>query len=143
LLRRRIRRRHRHRPAHQTPLLQAPPSSYSAAASELHRRLQFETDRASVRRWALEHQLAPDTRYKASPKPVKRWQARELGALWQYDASPHAWLPGNPAKQALLDLPSTMPPDRLKFAGCIVKRNSAAFTPLLYDHVRPSTYCLR
>jgi hypothetical protein len=81
-----------------------PPSSYSATASELHRRLQFETDRASVRRWAKEHQLAPDTRYKAPPKPVKRWQARDLGALWQYDASPHAWLPGNPAKQALLDL---------------------------------------
>ena len=24
--------------------------------------------------------------------------------LWQYDASPHAWLPGNPEKQALLDI---------------------------------------
>ena len=81
-----------------------PPSSYSAAASELHRRLNFKTDRASVRRWAIENKLAPDTRYKAVPKPVKRWQARDLGALWQYDASPHAWLPGNPAKQALLDL---------------------------------------
>jgi hypothetical protein len=81
-----------------------PPSSYSAAASELHRRLEFETDRASVRRWAIENRLAPDTRYKSVPKPVKRWQARDYGALWQYDASPHAWLPGNPAKQALLDL---------------------------------------
>lgn len=81
-----------------------PPSSYSACASELHRRLNFETDRASVRRWALENHLAPDTRYKSAPKPVKRWQARDLGALWQYDASPHAWLPGNPDKQALLDL---------------------------------------
>lgn len=81
-----------------------PPSSYSAAASELHRRLSFQTDRASVRRWAFEHKLAPDTRYKPSPKPVKRWQARDYGALWQYDASPHCWLPGNPHKQALLDL---------------------------------------
>jgi hypothetical protein len=81
-----------------------PASSYSAAASELKRRLNFKTDRASVRRWAIEHKLAPDTRYKAPPKPVKRWQARHLGALWQYDASPHAWLPDNPNKQALLDL---------------------------------------
>lgn len=81
-----------------------PPSSYSAAASELHRRHQFETDRASVRRWAIENNLAPDTRYKAPPKPVKRWQARDLGALWQYDVSPHAWLPDNPNKQALFDV---------------------------------------
>jgi len=65
-----------------------PPSAYSAAASELHRRLGFQTDRASVRRWAIANQLAPDTRYKAPPKPVKRWQARDDGALWQYDASP-------------------------------------------------------
>jgi transposase InsO family protein len=88
-----------------TKLLSSKPtSSYSACASELHRRLHFETDRASVRRWAIENQLAPDTRYKAPPKPVKRWQSRDLGALWQYDASPHAWLPGNPDKQALLDI---------------------------------------
>jgi hypothetical protein len=88
-----------------TQLLSSQPSSaYSAVASELHRRLNFLTDRASVRRWALAHQLAPDTRYKPTPKPVKRWQARDYGALWQYDASPHAWLPGQPGKQALLDI---------------------------------------
>jgi hypothetical protein len=81
-----------------------PPCSYSAAASELHRRLKFQTNRASVRRWALQNNLAPDTRYKKAPQPVKRWQARDLGALWQYDASPHAWLPGSSDKQALLDL---------------------------------------
>ena len=81
-----------------------PPSSYSAAASELLRRLNFETDRASVRRWALENYQAPDTRYKPSPKPIKRWQVRDYGALWQYDASPHPWLPDNPDKQSLLDL---------------------------------------
>lgn len=81
-----------------------PPSSYSAAASELHRRLNFQTDRASVRRWAIAHQLAPDTRYKTPPKPVKRWQARDYGALWQYDASPHAWLPGQSDKQVLLEI---------------------------------------
>lgn len=81
-----------------------PPSSYRAAASELHRRLNFKTDRATIRRWALAHHLAPDTRYKAAPKPVKRWQARDEGALWQYDASPHAWFPNRPGKQVLLDL---------------------------------------
>lgn len=88
-----------------TKLLSAkPPSSYSACASELHRRLDLRTDRASVRRWALQHRLAPDTLYKRLPKPVKRWQARDLGALWQYDASPHAWLPHSHDKQVLLDL---------------------------------------
>jgi len=81
-----------------------PPSSYSAAASELRRRLSFATTRASVRRWARENQLAPDTRFKTPPKPVKRWQARDYGALWQYDVSPHAWLPGHSDKQALFDL---------------------------------------
>ena len=81
-----------------------PPCSYSAAASELHRRLKFQTNRASVRRWALQNNLAPAARYKKAPQPVKRWQARDLGALWQYDASPHAWLPGSSDKQALLDL---------------------------------------
>jgi hypothetical protein len=85
-------------------LASKPPSSYSAAASELHRRLSFTTDRASVRRWALAHHLAPDTRYKPTRKPVKRWQARDYGVLWQYDASPHAWLPGNSDKQVLLDI---------------------------------------
>jgi hypothetical protein len=48
--------------------------------------------------------LAPDTRLKAKPKPVRRWQARDLGALWQYDASPHCWLPGQSDKQVLLDI---------------------------------------
>jgi hypothetical protein len=48
--------------------------------------------------------LAPDTRYKATPKPVKRWQARDYGALWQYDATPHAFLPGTTDKQVLLDI---------------------------------------
>jgi len=81
-----------------------PASSYSACASELHRRLQFQIDRASVRRWAIQNHLAPDTRYKQPPKPVRRWQARDFGALWQYDASPHSWLPGSSDKQVLLDI---------------------------------------
>ncbi len=37
-------------------------------------------------------------------KPVKRWQARDYGALWQYDATPHAWLPGCADKQVLLEI---------------------------------------
>jgi len=81
-----------------------PPSSYSAAASELLRRLDFKADRASVRRWALANKLAPDTRYKTPPKPVRRWQVRDLGALWQYDATPHPFLPNSNDKQVLLDL---------------------------------------
>jgi transposase InsO family protein len=81
-----------------------PPSSYSAAASELLRRLDFQTDRASVRRWALANQLAPDTRYKKPPKPIRRWQVRDLGALWQYDATPHPFLPNSRDKQVLLNL---------------------------------------
>ena len=85
-------------------LASKPASAYSAVASELHRRLQFETDRASVRRWAIAHQLAPDTRYKTTPQPVKRWQARDHGALWQYDATPHAFLPGDCGKQVLLEI---------------------------------------
>jgi hypothetical protein len=37
-------------------------------------------------------------------KPVKRWQVRDYGALWQYDATPHAWLPGCADKQVLLEI---------------------------------------
>ena len=101
-----------HHPDWPTPLValatrllcSSPRSAYSAVASELLRRLHFKTDRASVRRWALAHHLAPDTRYKKPAKPVRRWQASDYGALWQYDATPHAWLPGQPQKQALLDI---------------------------------------
>jgi len=85
-------------------LASKPPSSYSACASELHRRLGFRTHRASVRRWALARHLNPDTRYKPTRKPIKRWQARDYGALWQYDASPHAWLPRQSGQQVLLEI---------------------------------------
>ena len=50
--------------------------------TELHRRLDFKTP----------------------PKPVKRWQARDYGALWQYDATPRAFLPGSNDKQVLLEI---------------------------------------
>jgi hypothetical protein len=81
-----------------------PACSYNAVTSELLRRFEFKTDRASIRRWALAHNLAPDTRYKAPRKPVKRWQVRDWGALWQYDASPHLWLPQQSEKHVLLNL---------------------------------------
>ncbi len=96
-------------PAEVTALLRKllgskPPSSYNAVASELRRRCQFKTDRASIRRWAIENKLAPDTRFKKRAKPVRRWQAQDLGALWQYDASPHHWLTLQPHKHVLLNL---------------------------------------
>ena len=88
-----------------TKLLSSKPSSsYSAVASELHRRLNFKTNRASVRRWAIQNKLNPDTRYKPQRKPVQRWQARDYGALWQYDATPHAFLYGCTDKQVLLEI---------------------------------------
>lgn len=75
-----------------------PPASYSFAACEVHRRHALRLDRASVRRWALAQGLAPDTRFKAPRKPVRRWQVQQVGQLWQYDASPHRWLgEGRPA----------------------------------------------
>ena len=92
------------RPGSPTSSSSKPPSSCGACASERHRRLAFQTDRASVRRWALQHQRTPDPRDKQPPKPVKRWQARDDGALWPYDASPHAWRPHAPDKQVRLDL---------------------------------------
>lgn len=85
-------------------LTSSPRSSYSAVASELLRRLDFKTDRASVRRWAIARKHAPDTRYKKPAKPVRRWQVRDFGALWQYDATPHAFLPGCSHKQVLLNI---------------------------------------
>ena len=85
-------------------LSSSPRSSYSAVASELSRRLDFTTDRATVRRWAIAHNLAPDTRFKTPAKPVRRWQVRDFGALWQYDATPHAFLPGSEDKQVLLNI---------------------------------------
>jgi hypothetical protein len=96
-------------PAEVTQLLKKllsskPPSSYSAAASELLRRCRFKTDRASIRRWAIQNKLAPDTRFKKRAKPLRRWQARDWGALWQYDASPHHWLTLQAHKHVLLNL---------------------------------------
>ena len=60
-----------------------PPSSYSAAASELHRRLKLKIDRASIRRWAIHNKLAPDTRYKAAPKPQAKGKIERRHDYWQ------------------------------------------------------------
>ena len=100
---------HRSWPAEVTDLLRKlldskPPSSYNAAASELLRRCKFRTNRANIRRWAIEKGLAPDTRFKKARKPVRRWQAQDWGALWQYDASPHHWLTLQEQKYVLLNL---------------------------------------
>ena len=100
---------HRSWPSEVTDLLRKllgskPPSPYNAAASELLRRCNFKTDRASIRRWAIENRLAPDTRFKKARKPVRRWQAQDWGALWQYDASPHHWLTLQAQKHVLLNL---------------------------------------
>jgi hypothetical protein len=80
------------------------PASYSFAASEALRRYQFKIDRASVRRWALAQGLAPDTKYKAQPKPVRRWQVQQIGQLWQYDATPHRWFADSNEQPALLEI---------------------------------------
>lgn len=50
-------------------LSSSPRSSCSATASELLRRLNFRTNRASVRSRAIDHRLAPDTRFKSPPSP--------------------------------------------------------------------------
>lgn len=94
-----------------------PPASYSFAASEVHRRHGVKMDRATVRRWALAQGLAPDTKYKAPRKPVRRWQVQQIGQLWQYDASPHQWFAGHgqpfPLLQIIDDHSRLLPQARL------------------------------
>jgi len=76
---------------------------YSAVASEVLRRFGLKTDRATVRRFALTHQLAPAKTVRPR-KPIRRWQTQKIGQLWQYDASPHRWLPDQDSPPALLNL---------------------------------------
>ncbi len=52
----------------------------------------------------MANKLAPDTRYKTPRKPVKRWQVRDLGAPWQYAATPHPFLSNSHDQQVMLDL---------------------------------------
>jgi len=46
-----------------------PPASYSFAASEVHRHHALPLARATVRRWALANDLAPDSRQRKPPEP--------------------------------------------------------------------------
>jgi len=79
-----------------------PPSPYNFAASEAFRRFEFSTDRATVRRWAQEHDLIHPKATKRERAAVRRWQCQDVGALWQLDASPHRWLgPGQPKSHML------------------------------------------
>jgi hypothetical protein len=76
---------------------------YSAAASEVLRVLGHRVDRATVRRYALAHGLAP-ARTSVARKPVRRWQTQKVGQLWQYDASPHHWFADQDWQPSLLNL---------------------------------------
>jgi hypothetical protein len=71
----------------------SPPCPYSFAASEALRLHAFKLDRAQVRRWAIENNLAHAVPPKRVLAPVRRWQRARIGELWQLDASPHHWFP--------------------------------------------------
>lgn len=71
----------------------SPPCPYSFAASEALRLHAFKLDRAQVRRWALENNLAHAVPPKKVLAPVRRWQRVQIGELWQLDATPHRWFP--------------------------------------------------
>jgi len=71
-----------------------PSASYSFAASDVLRKCQFRLDRAQVRRWAIEHNLAHPKPNPRPTAPVRRWQRSQIGELWQLDATPHRWFPG-------------------------------------------------
>lgn len=81
-----------------------PPCNYSLIASEALRRFGVRLDRASVRRWAIDHELAPDTKWKERKKPVRRWQTQSVGQIWQYDVSPHHWFVGQEEQSHLFDI---------------------------------------
>jgi transposase InsO family protein len=86
-------------------LLSARPSApYRFAASEVNRRLDFEIDPATVRRWAIANNLAHSTPSRREPASLRRWQCLKIGALWQLDATPHRWFPGDKRNYPLLDL---------------------------------------
>jgi len=96
-------------PAEVEPLLRKlltaqPPASYSFAASEVLRRLHFQLDPATVRRFALQHQLAPSKPARKPRAPVRRWQCAKIGALWQLDATPHRFFPSRAERFPLLNM---------------------------------------
>jgi hypothetical protein len=72
-----------------------PPASYSFAASEALRLHHYQIDRAQVRHWALENNLAHPKPNHRPTAPIKRWQRSRIGELWQLDATPHPWFPNS------------------------------------------------
>jgi hypothetical protein len=76
-----------------TRLSSRPASSYSFAASEVLRLFDFKLDRAQVRRWAMQNNLAQVLKAQKAPSVIRRWQRSRIGELWQLDASPHAYFP--------------------------------------------------
>ncbi|MFO1498058.1 MAG: hypothetical protein U1G07_06630 [Verrucomicrobiota bacterium] len=96
-------------PAGVEPLLRKllgtkPPAPYRFAASEVHRRLGFKIDSATVRRWAIENGLAHGKPAPRSAASQRRWQCLKMGALWQLDATPHRWFSADKKNYPLLDL---------------------------------------
>jgi hypothetical protein len=86
-------------------LLTAKPAApYRLAASEVLRRLGLTIDPATVRRWAILHHLAHPRPKPRPPASARRWQCLKTGALWQLDATPHRWFPGDKRNYPLLDL---------------------------------------
>jgi len=82
----------------------SPPCPYSFAASEALRLHAFKLDRAQVRRWAIENNLAHAVPPKRVLAPVRRWQRARIGELWQLDASPHRWFPSVPIAFPMLNM---------------------------------------
>ena len=82
----------------------SPPCPYSFAASEALRLHAFKLDRAQVRRWALENNLAHAVPPKKVLAAVRRWQRDQVGELWQLDASPHRWFPHSKLSCPMLNL---------------------------------------
>jgi hypothetical protein len=96
-------------PAGVEPLLRKllstkPPAPYRLAASEVLRRLHLAIDPATVRRWALRHHLGHPLPKPRPPASTRRWQCLKIGALWQLEATPHRWFPGDQRHYPLLDL---------------------------------------
>jgi len=81
-----------------------PPCPYSFAASEALRLHAFKLDRAQVRRWALENNLAHAVPPQKIMAPVRRWQRAQIGELWQLDASPHRWFPHSKLSFPMLNI---------------------------------------
>jgi transposase InsO family protein len=81
-----------------------PAASFSFAASEVLRRHKFKIHRASIRRFALAHDLLPPRTAPTIRASIRRWQREQIGSLWQLDATPHRWLPGQQQHTPLLNM---------------------------------------